>query len=105
VYADVERLVQALAPGSYVAISHAAPTQQAIIPSSMETAQTVYRSTTTTSLNVRDRAGVERFFVDLDLVEPGLVWVPQWRPAPDDPTDFADHPSDSAILAGVARRR
>lgn len=105
VYEEVERLVQAMAPGSYLAISHAAPREQAIIPSSMATAQAVYRSSTTTSLNVRERAGVERFFVDLDLVEPGLVWVPQWRPAPDDPTDFADDPADSAILAGVARRR
>ena len=105
VYAEVERLVQAMAPGSYLAISHAAPAAEAIIPSSMESARAVYRSTTSTSLNVRDRAGVEAFFVGLDFVEPGLVWVPQWRPASDDPTDFADDPAESAILAGVARRR
>jgi hypothetical protein len=105
VYAEVERLVEASAPGSYLAISHAAPTEQAIIPSSMQTAQSVYRSSTSTPLNLRDRAGVERFFAGLDLVEPGLVWVPQWRPAADDPADFADSPADSAILAGVARRR
>ena len=71
----------------------------------MQTAKSVYRSSTSTPLNLRDRAGVERFFAGLDLVEPGLVWVPQWRPAADDPADFADSPADSAILAGVARRR
>jgi SAM-dependent methyltransferase len=105
VYAEVERLVAASAPGSYLAISHAAPTEQAIIPASMQTAQSVYRSSTATPLNLRDRAGVERFFAGLDLVEPGLVWVPQWHPATDDPADFADSPAESAILAGVARRR
>jgi hypothetical protein len=28
----------------------------------------------------RDRAGVSRFFQGLDLVSPGVVPVPQWRP-------------------------
>lgn len=104
VYGPVEQLVSALPAGSYLVVSHAAPAEQDIVESSMETATTVYRSSTSTTLNVRNRAGVERFFAGLDLVEPGLVWVPQWRPAPDDPADFADDASHSAVLAGVARR-
>jgi hypothetical protein len=105
VYDAVELLVAALPSGSYLALSHAAPAEQDIIPASMRTATTVYRSSTSTPLNVRDRAGVERFFAGLDLVEPGLVWLPQWHPAPGDPDDFAVDPRRCAVLAGVARRR
>jgi len=33
---------------------------------------------------LRTRDEVARFFTGLDLVEPGLVQVHQWRPDPDD---------------------
>jgi hypothetical protein len=42
-----------------------------------------------------------RFFDGLDMVEPGLVWVPKWRPEPEDP-EF-DHPKESMGFAGVGR--
>ncbi|GAA1328803.1 SAM-dependent methyltransferase [Actinocatenispora thailandica] len=37
----------------------------------------------------------------LDLVEPGIVWAPQWRPDPGD--EVPDDPSDTEIRALVAR--
>lgn len=35
----------------------------------------------------------------------GLVWTQEWRPSPTDPTDFADNPPMSGVLAGVGRVR
>jgi hypothetical protein len=43
---------------------------------------------------------VARFFTGLELVEPGLVQVHQWRP---DPGDFAPEGTVSAH-GGVARK-
>jgi hypothetical protein len=47
----------------------------------------------------RSRAEVARFFYGLDLVEPGLVPVQQWRPA----SDLAAG-ARSAMWGGVARK-
>ena len=38
----------------------------------------------------------------LDLVDPGLVWLPLWRP--DDPEAAARHPERTTGFAGVGRR-
>ena len=104
-YDVVARLMAALAPGSHLVISHAAMPEIADddLRASVDDAQGIYRSRTATPLALRDRAGVTRFFDGLELVEPGLAWVPQWRPAPDDPTDFAADPSECSLYAGVGR--
>jgi hypothetical protein len=39
----------------------------------------------------------------LDLVEPGLVWAPQWHPDPDAAPD--EDPGRSHVYAVVARKR
>jgi hypothetical protein len=53
---------------------------------------------TPTPLTLRPRAAVESFFTGFDLLDPGLVWVPQWRPDPgcEDP-----HPERAANYGGV----
>ena len=45
----------------------------------------------------RTKAQIARFFTDLELIEPGLVMISQWRP---DPTPFEIADADS--LGGVA---
>jgi hypothetical protein len=100
-YAAVERLVAALGSGSYLAISHGTVPDEDR-PGNVDEARAVYRSNTSTPLNTRSRAEITRFFAGLDLVEPGLVWAPLWRPAPGDPEDFTDDPSRSGFLAAVA---
>jgi hypothetical protein len=102
-YDVVSRLVATLAPGSYLAISHASADEQELDPHTIDDAQDVYRRRTATPFHLRTRVQVERFFAGLDLVEPGVVWMPLWHPAADDPTDFADNPVISAGLVGVAR--
>ncbi|MEM9064511.1 MAG: SAM-dependent methyltransferase [Planctomycetota bacterium] len=50
----------------------------------------------------------ELFLADLPLVDPGLVWAPEWRPEIEDPylpptgIPFTDRPARSMMLCGVA---
>jgi hypothetical protein len=54
-------------------------------------------------LSPRTRREVEALFAGLELVEPGLVWVPQWRPeSPDDL--YVDQPEMSGVYAGVGHK-
>ena len=100
-YPAVERLVSALGPGSYLAISHGTIPEEEVFPGDVDGARAVYRTTTATPLNTRSRQEITRFFAGLDLVEPGLVYLPNWRPAPDDPTDFVQNPVMAGVLGGV----
>jgi SAM-dependent methyltransferase len=101
-YAVVERLLAALAPGSFLVLSHGS-LPDGTADGTEERARGVYDNQTVAALRLRERAAVERFFAGLDLVEPGLVWAPQWHPAADDPTDFIADPKASGMLAGVGR--
>ena len=71
----------ALAPGSYLILSHATmdgyPVQEAA--DSADRAGRVY-DRATSQLTMRGRAEVTRLLAGLDLVEPGLVHVTHWRP-------------------------
>lgn len=57
---------------------------------------------TTNPGQLRDRGEFRRFFGDFDLVEPGLVWAPDWHP---DGRSLFDHGSQSRIIGGVGRKR
>jgi SAM-dependent methyltransferase len=95
-HAIVARLRRDLSPGSYVAIAH--PTAD----SRPADARTAVRMTgqTATPARPRPRAEVERLFDGLELVEPGLVWAPLWRPEPD---DEVSEPERSVNYVGVGR--
>ncbi|MER7890030.1 SAM-dependent methyltransferase [Micromonospora sp. NPDC094482] len=103
-YDVVGQLRAALAPGSYLVASHACADGGDADPDDVQTAQGLYRRNTATPFHLRTRPQFERFFAGLDLVAPGVVWLPQWRPAPDDPADFADDPSRSSGLVAVGRK-
>jgi hypothetical protein len=49
------------------------------------------------------RAEFAAFFDGLEFVEPGLVWVPLWRPDSPDAL-LLDQPSESRTLGGVGRK-
>ncbi len=85
---DPQRVVAgyraALAPGSYLALSHvSADYDDPTLTAQMKAAQEVYRHAATPGY-VRDRAQLHQLLGGLPLVEPGLVDVNQWRS--DDPT-------------------
>ncbi|MGW3360787.1 SAM-dependent methyltransferase [Streptomyces bungoensis] len=90
----VATLRDALAPGSFLVLSHATGDF-----ADRTAAQAVYSKATAT-LNLRSHAGVERFFDGFDLIEPGLAQVPFWRP------DGRPEPGSDEIgfYGGVARR-
>ncbi|TDC76978.1 SAM-dependent methyltransferase [Streptomyces hainanensis] len=93
-------LRDALPPGSLLVISHAATES---LPGTRERGNRlsdVYRSGGAT-LVMRTRAEVTAFFDGFDLVEPGVVPLPDWRPeAPVEDEDPIVH----AGYAGVGRR-
>jgi hypothetical protein len=99
-YPAVQALKDVLAPGSHLVVSHAA--SEGWGEQETDVAQHVYRQTSTPG-GPRTRAQITRFFDGFDLVEPGLVWVSQWRPDPDLVDPFADEPQRAGILAGIGR--
>jgi hypothetical protein len=65
----------------------------------------VYRSQTAILAKLRSRDEVTTLFTShgLELVEPGVVWTPQWRPELGEAPEQPDRPEDSASWAGVAK--
>ena len=87
-----------VAPGSYLVISHGCGEAR---PAPMGELTDLYRSAADqVTLRTRDR--VRGLFTGWDLIEPGVVWIPQWHP------DWADeigpNPETSNIVAAVGRR-
>jgi S-adenosyl methyltransferase len=95
----ISQLVGPLAPGSYLALSHATSDSR---PDEAAAVERIYRGTTT-NIHARTRSQVLGFLGDdLELVEPGLVWGPLWRPTPG--TALADDPASSNFYSVVARK-
>jgi S-adenosyl methyltransferase len=95
----VATLRDALAPGSYLVLGHATTAGR---PGLVAGTETVCDRSVATSLHLRSRAPIFRFFEGFDLVDPGQVFVPLWRP--ESPADVPDDPTPFATLVGVARR-
>lgn len=77
-YGVVATLLAALPLGSYLTLSH--PGSDIDAEAQGQLAERLNR-TMAEKVTMRDRAQVARFFDGLDMVEPGLVRVPHWRPA------------------------
>ena len=94
--AIMRRLTAACAPGSYVALSHAASDIDAA-----QMAEMVRRlnESTAEKTTLRDRAGVTRLFDGLELVGPGVIRAAEWRPDTD-----LEAASPAALWGGVARK-
>ncbi len=99
-YRLVRVLRDAVAPGSYIAISHG--TYENVPPEVVEKLYALYARSTNPA-KVRSRAQVEAFFEGLELVDPGVVHVPLWRPEGSDDV-LLDRPERSANLGGVGRK-
>lgn len=99
-YRVVRYVRDALVPDSYIAISH--PTDDKTPPEQSERAEKLYAAIGA-PVRVRSYNEVERFFDGMELVEPGLVHIPLWRPeGPDDL--FLRNPELSGYYAGVGRK-
>jgi hypothetical protein len=96
-YGIVATLMAAIPPGSYLALSHPASDIRAAAVAEMARRVNA-RLGGSTRGTMRDQANVRRFFDGLELVEPGVVEPPKWRPAgPVSATEVA-------VWCGVARK-
>ena len=94
-YAIVNRLVEAVPSGSYLAMSHiAADMTPAITTAGQRVSQFIQQQQT-----YRTHEEVLRFFADLELAEPGLVRVPEWRPASE-----LEAKTPAVLWGGVGRK-
>ncbi len=97
----VATLRDALPPGSYLALGHATREGNPAVAQAFET---VYNRSVSTQVHVRSRDEILGFFDGFELLDPGLVYIPQWRL--DSPTE---PPGDSSKfwgeLVGVAYKR
>jgi hypothetical protein len=102
----VAQLKEGLVPGSHLAISHLAAETMAVTQTrddSYKVVEDLYKEKTATPIGTRSWEQVNQFFAGTTLVDPGLVWMTEWRPTPDDPTDFADDPRRSGWWAGLGK--
>ena len=97
-YEVVRTLVDALAPGSYVVLSHATYDMlPADTAARLNTAEIPGRG----DFTARTHEQVSRFFDGLTVLDPGVQVVSRWRPDPNTPTP-AD--TDVAAYGAVARK-
>jgi hypothetical protein len=92
----VNRLMTAVPPGSYLALSQVASDIEA---ERMAAAARRYNRLAHETQRHRSHAEVARFFNGLDLVEPGLAPVQEWRPGPETAAG-----TRSAMWGGVASK-
>lgn len=76
-WALVDRLVAALPPGSYLALSDGTNTSDAL-----NQAVASYNANSASSYHLRSPERIADFFHGLDVVEPGVVRTSAWRPDP-----------------------
>jgi S-adenosyl methyltransferase len=92
----IDALMEPLAVGSFLIISHA--TADSL--SQLDNVAQVYKEATSSLYN-RRHDEVEDLFAGYDLVDPGVVRLPQWHPDEDAGTD---NPGSSLFWCGVARK-
>lgn len=100
-YASVARLRDALAPGSMLILTHASYEGIPLAEEVAVGAVGVYRDIRN-PLVMRTREEVTRFFDGFDLLEPGLVSMPDWRPELTDSPADGDTPEDPFAFSGFA---
>jgi SAM-dependent methyltransferase len=97
-YDIVRRLLDRLAPGSYLVVSHSTSERR---PEEARKMEELSRQSPT-ALHMRSRSDITRFFDGLEVVDPGITWVSQWH-LEEDGGVFAADQSDM-LLCGVGRK-
>ncbi|MEU8530155.1 SAM-dependent methyltransferase [Streptomyces sp. NPDC048629] len=96
----VAELTEALAPGSLLVLTHASYEGVPVSEEQASGTVDVYRETRN-PLVMRSRDEIAAFFAGWDMVDPGLVSMPLWRP--EGPLDQED-PFAFSGFAGVGRK-
>ncbi|MGH3492056.1 MAG: SAM-dependent methyltransferase [Sciscionella sp.] len=95
----IARYGDALAPGSYMIISHA--TEEGPVGERVRAAASSYAETSLPG-HLRNREQVAELMRPFELIEPGVVWTPQWRP---ESAEQAKNPENAVAYAAVGRKR
>ncbi|OIJ63914.1 SAM-dependent methyltransferase [Streptomyces mangrovisoli] len=90
----------AVPDGSWLALTHATDEDR---PETAAAVGQLYSSRATSPVTARSRAEIGELFDGFDLVDPGLVYVPLWRPGPQD--EIPENPSQYWVYAGVGEKR
>jgi hypothetical protein len=99
-YTIVRRLIEAVPPGSYLVLSQPA---KDMIPEKSAQAEAALTKAMRQQVQYRTHAEVSRFFDGLDLIGPGVVHLPEWRP--DEPVDPAGPAGPvTGMWGGVGRK-
>ncbi len=97
----VRSLRDAMAPGSYLVLSHGTPEHD--VPEAVKERVVGLYRTSNTPAKPRTATEVLRFFEGFDLVTPGLVYTPAWR-AEGESDPLRHQPGRSATYAAVGRK-
>jgi hypothetical protein len=97
-YAIVATLLDAVPPGSYLAVSHLG--SDLLPEETREGIEGLSGRVMQQRMTMRSRDQVARFFEGTDLVEPGLVRAEQWRPE-----SGADPAAKSCLWCAIGRKR
>jgi trans-aconitate methyltransferase len=92
----VAQLMDAMAPGSYLAVSHVSPSNKTA--DQQADVSQVYARTSAGGVYQRSMVDVGRFFTGLSLVNPGLTEVSAWRP------EQEKQPTKWVFYGGVGRK-
>ncbi len=71
-----------MASGSFLAISHGTSATAEEDPAGVVGSVTSVYRRASAQLHVRSQPEIQRFFDGFELVEPGVVWMTEWRPDP-----------------------
>lgn len=94
----VDGYLRQLMAGSYLALSHFTHDGQ---PEQKSSSGKQWYQRTSTPVTTRSAAELAELLRGTELVEPGIVWTPRWRPDLSEPAP--DPIADSAIYAAVGR--
>jgi len=92
------RYVDALPSGSYLALSHFTADS---MPAAMAAGKEIFAKTAE-PITPRTKAQVTDMLKGLEIVEPGIVFTPEWRP--ETPEDVGADPSKANLYAAVGRK-
>jgi hypothetical protein len=95
-YGITKTLMDAVPAGSHLVVSH---TAKDIFPEEMAAFERAMNEKSAEQVTLRDREQITGFFDGLELIEPGVVEVPKWRPRSD-----LEASAPAALWGGVARK-
>jgi hypothetical protein len=96
-YAIVAKVMGAVPPGSYLALSHSA--SDLFDQETKDNFRSVVDRMVQQQYTPRSREQVARFFAGTDIIEPGLVPIEEWRPEPG-----TDNTRKSRVWGAVGRK-